>query len=107
MGFWAAHLFHMFYSLAFPFKAHNFMLSHSTKRRVHLIEVVVITSLGLLSGIITISTSGYEFIGFPRSCTASSSAGLFYTLILPITIGFTIGISLMCASVLIVRRVSC
>ena len=97
----------MFFSLAFPFEAQRFMSSHSTKIKVYFIEVVVIVTVGLLPSTITISTSRYEFIGYTQGCAPSSTAGFFYTILLPMTIGATIGISLLCASVLVVRRVSC
>ena len=107
VGFWIAHLLHMFYSMAFPFRAHHFMSSHSTTRRVHFIEVFVIVTVGLLSSTIIINTSGYEFVGFPQFCSAASLAGYFYAQLLPFTIGSTIGILTLCTLVLIVRGVSC
>ena len=106
-GFWIAHLLHMFYSMAFPFRAHNFMRSHSATRKVHFVEVFVILTLGLLSSIIIISTSGYQFDGFPQLCTPASLAGYFYYQLLPFTIGSTFAILILCTLVLIVRSVSC
>ena len=105
-GFWLVHLFHVFYGLAFPFSSQRFMASHSTTRRVHFIEVFVVMTLGLLGSTIIINTSGYAFFGFPQFCRADSLAGYFYAELLPVTIEVSIGILLMCASVLIIRNVS-
>ena len=105
-GFWIAHLLHIFCSMAFPFRAHHFMASHTATRRVHFIEVFIIITLGLLCSTISISTSGYEFVGFPQICEAASLAGYFYAELLPFTIGASIGILTLCTSVLIVRGVS-
>ena len=105
-GFWLAHVLHMFYSLAFPFRALRFMASHSATRRVHLIEVFVVITLGLLSSVIIISTSGYRFIGFPQTCASGSAAGYFYAQLLPLTIGVSIGMLILSTSVMIVRNVS-
>ena len=106
-GFWIAHLLHMFYSVAFPFGAHRFMTSHFATRRVHFIEVFVIITVGLLCSTIIISTSGYEFVGFPQLCISASLAGYFYAQLLPFTIASAIGILILCSTlILIVRNVS-
>ena len=106
LGFWNAHVFHMFYSIAFPFKANRFMTSDSAKRRVHCIEVFVIVILGLLGSTINISLSGYRFVGFPRICALTTLNGYFYTQLVPFTIGCGIGVLSLCSLVLIVRNVS-
>ena len=106
-GFWLTHLFHVFYSLAFPFKSHRFMASHSTTRMVHLMEFVVIVTLGLLCSIITITVSQYEFNGHPQLCRPTSLDVFFYTGVAPDAIGLSICIFLLCASALIIRNVSC
>ena len=105
-GFWLVHLLHIFYSLAFPFRAQRFIASHSATRRVHFIVVLVVITLGSLSSVIIINTSGYEFIGFPQLCEVGSTPGYFYAELLPITMGISIGMLAMCTSVLIVRNVS-
>ena len=106
-GFWLAHLFHVFYSLAFPFKSQHFMSSRSATRVVHLIEFVVIVTLGLLCSIITITVSGYEFTGVSQVCIPASLDGYFYAEAAPDAVGLTICILLLCASAMIVRNVSC
>ena len=105
--FWLAHVLHMFYSLAFPFRAQRFLTSHSATRRVHFVEVFVIITVGLLCSTINISTSGHEFNGFPQYCVTATLTGYFYSQLLPITVGISIGILIMFTSILIVRRVSC
>ena len=106
-GFWLTHLFHVFYSLAFPFKSQKFMASHSATRIAHLIEFIVIATLGLLCSTITIIVSGYEFTGLSQYCTPASLDGYFYAEAVPDAIGLSICILLLCASAMIVRNVSC
>lgn len=106
-GFWLTHLFHVFYSLAFPFKSQRFMASHSATRMVHLMEFVLIATLGLLCSIITITVSQYEFNGLLQLCTPASLDVYFYTQAAPDAIGLSICIFLLCASAMIIRNVSC
>lgn len=106
VGFWLAHLLHMFYSFTFPFKSQQFMTSNIAKRRFHFIELVVIITLGLLCSMIVTFTSGYGFSIFPETCTVTSLVEYFYTQVLPVTVGFSIGVLLLCVSVFIVRKVS-
>ena len=103
IGFWIAHLLHMFYSVAFPFRANHFMTSHSATRRV---QAFVIITLGLLIGTINIITSEYRFTGFPKVCASASLDGFFYSQLIPLTIGGSIAILTLCFLVLIVRNVS-
>ena len=82
------------------------MTSHSVTRRVHFIEFAVIVTLGLVSSIIIIVTSGYSFTGFPQVCIIKSSSGYLYTQLLPVTIGFSTAVVLICASAMVIRNVS-
>ena len=106
MGFWITHLLHMFYSIAFPFRANRFIKSHSATRRAHFIEAFVIITLGLLMGSINISTSGYWFTGFPQVCEPASLDSFFYSQLIPFAIGGSTAILTLCLLVLIVRNVS-
>ena len=82
------------------------MTSHSVTRRVHFIEFAVIVTLGLVSSIIIIVTSGYSFIGFPQVCIINSLSGYLYAQLLPVTIGFSTAVVLIYASAMVVRNVS-
>ena len=106
IGFWNAHVLHMLYSIAFPFEANHFMTSHSATKRVHYIEVFVIMTLALLGSTINISTTGYRFIGFSRLCVITSLTSFFYSYLVPIATGCSIGVLMLCSLVLIVRKVS-
>ena len=86
-------------------KAKLFMTDYS--RRVHAIEMIIIMILGLLPGTIIVSTSGYQIDGFlPDLCSPKDRDALFYSLVLPIEISATIGLSLLFTTFWILRRVS-
>ena len=106
MGFWIAHLLHMFYSIAFPLRAYRFMKSDSATRRVHFIEVFIIITLGLLNSTLSISITGYIFVGFPRVCTLATLSDYFFSQLIPFTIGGSIGMLILCSLVVTVRNVS-
>ena len=82
------------------------MTSHSATRRAHFIEFAAVVTLGLVSSIIIIVTSGYSFIGFPQVCIINSLSGYLYAQLLPVTIGFSTATVLICASAMVVRNVS-
>lgn len=104
-GFWVFHLFHLLHSLIYPLKAQNLLKSKRFRRYVHLIEVLVILVCGLLPSIITVSTSGYQYSGFPPVCTNEIPEVFFYTLIFPICIEATIGLCMLLISLWILRKV--
>jgi len=102
--FWLAHVTHMFLSLAFPFRTKKLLESTTFKWRVHLIEFIIILTIGLLPAIVIFVTSGYGFAGLGSFCLTSGNVQ-FYFLILPLAIGNTIGISLLLVSVWIIHKV--
>lgn len=105
-GFWLFHLCHLFLSLLFPFKAHLLMKSAHFKRYAHIIEVIIVLGCGFIPSIVIVSTSEYGYSGFPPSCSSENPAILFYTLILPIAIGSTVGLCVLLFSLWILRKVS-
>ena len=105
-GFWLFHLSHLLHGLMFPFKAQNLMKSTHLKRNIHITEIVITLVCGLLPSIIIIGTSGYQYIGFPPVCTNEIPEVMFYTFVFPISIGATIGLSMLLLSIVILRKVS-
>ena len=105
-GFWLFHLFYLLFSLMYPFKAQNLMDSTHLRRNVHIIEVVITLVCGLLPSVIIIGTSGYQHYAFPPVCIHETPELLFYTFIFPISIGATIGLSMLLISLVILRKVS-
>ena len=104
-GFWIFHLFHLLYSLISPLKAQNLLKSRQFRRSVHLIEVLVVLVYGLLPSIVIVSTSGYQYSGFPPVCTNATPEVFFYTLIFPISIEATIGLCMLLISLWLLRKV--
>ena len=82
------------------------MKSTHLKRNVHIIEIVITLVCGLLPSVIIIGTSGYQYTGFPPVCTNEIPEVLFYTFIFPISIGATVGLSMLLLSLVILRKVS-
>ena len=74
-------------------------------RNIHVLEVVITLVCALLPSIIIISTSGYKHSGFPPLCTHKIPEMLFYTFILPISIGATFGLFMLLLSIVILRKV--
>jgi len=104
-GFWLFHLFRLFHSLLYPFKAQQLMKSTRFKRYAHLIEVLIVLGCGFIPSIVIVSTSGYGYSGFPPLCNSQNPAVFFYTLILPIALGSTVGLSMLLFSLWIIRKV--
>ena len=105
IGFLLLHLAHLFFAIAFPIKAKLFMIDYS--KRAHAIEMIIIMVLGLVPGTIIVSTSGYQIDGFlPDLCSPNNREALFYSLVLPIEISATIGLSLLFTTFWILRQVS-
>jgi len=104
--FWLFHIIHVFSSFAFPFKSEYWFQSKALRRQTYTVEMVFILLCGFLPGIIIASTSGYRFLGFPLLCVVSSESILFYTFLLPLTLGSTIGLSLLLASFWITHKVN-
>ena len=81
------------------------MKSTQFRRIAHFIEVLIILVFGLLPSIVIVSTSGYQFVGFPPVCNNEIPKVFFYTLIFPISIEATIGLSMLLASLWLLRKV--
>ena len=105
-GFWIFHLFNLLYSLMFPFRSQHLIKSKQFRRNVHFIEVLIVLMCGLLPSIIIVSTSGYQYIGFPPVCTNEIPEVLFYTLIFPISIEAIFGLCMLLISLWILRKVT-
>ena len=82
------------------------MKSTHLKRNVHIMEVIITLVVGLLPGIIIIGTSGYQHYAFPPICIHATPKMLFYTLIFPVSIGATVGLSMLLLSIVILRKVT-
>ena len=82
------------------------MKSAHLKRNVHITEIVITLVCGLLPSVIIIGTSGYQHFAFPPVCTNGIPEVLFYTFIFPISIGATVGLSMLLLSIVILRKVS-
>ena len=104
-GFWIFHLAHLLYSLISPMRSQNLMKSKQFRRITHFIEVLIILVCGLLPSIVIVSTSGYQFVGFPPVCNNEIPEVFFYTLIFPISIEATIGLSMLLVSLWLLRKV--
>ena len=82
------------------------MKSKQFRRITHFIEVLIILVCGLLPSIVIVSTSGYQFVGFPPVCNNEIPEVFFYTLIFPISIEATIGLSMLLVSLWLLRKVN-
>ena len=103
--FWIFHAFHVFASLAFPFKANKLFGSKSYKTRIHVTEITCILFFGFTPSIIILSTSEYRYSGFPLICYPKSSTVFFYTLVLPLTLGSMLGSCFLFGAFWILRKV--
>ena len=104
--FWIFHVFHVFGSLAYPFKYHSLMKSKKFIRRVYAVEIILILILGFLPATIVEVFSDYFFPAFPLICVGSSGSLIFYSHLLPFTIISTFGLCLLFASFWIIHKVS-
>ena len=76
-------------------------------RVAHVAELTIIFVLGLIPSVTVVSTSGYQIDGFlPDLCVPSSRDVLFYSILLPIQIGATVGLTMLFTAFRILRRVS-
>ena len=82
------------------------MKSKRFRRTAHLVEVLIILVCGFLPSIIIVSTSGYQFIGFPPACNSEIPDVFFYTLIFPISIEATIGLCMLLVSLWLLHKVT-
>ena len=82
------------------------MKSKKFRRIAHLIEVVIISVCGLLPSIVIVSTSGYQFIGFPPVCNYEMPDVFFYTLIFPMSIEATVGLCMLLVSLWLLHKVA-
>jgi len=103
--FWLFHIIHMFGSVAFPFKFQHWVQSKGSKRRTYVVEIVSILLCAFLPAILAASTSGFQFPGFPPICFTTSEPLMFYTFLLPLTLGSTVTLIIMFTSFWIVRKV--
>ena len=104
-GFLLFHLAHLFFAIAFPLKAKHFMTDYS--RVAHAVEMTIIIVLGLIPSTVIVSTIEYQIDGFlPDFCVPNSRDVLFYTMLLPIVISATIGLTMLFTAFFILRRVS-
>lgn len=104
-GFWLFHLAHLFFSLAFPFKAKQFMSDYG--KIAHIVEVIVVILLCTLPGAIIIGTSQYRIDRYPPDiCVPSDPNVFFYSFSLTIAIGSTIGLAMLFTTFTVLRRVS-
>jgi len=108
IGFLIFHLSHLLHTLTNPFRAQILLKSVRYTRTAHIAETLTVLICGSLPSIVLFSTSGYGYSGFPPLCYSKNPATLFYTLILPISIGSTIILCLLLASiwVLLVHKVT-
>ena len=91
--------------MAFPFKAKRFIGEYH--RIIHIVEVIIVMSLGLLPGAIIISTSKYQFTNFPPDlCVPSNSRVFFYSSSIITSIKSTIGLGMLFTAFSVLRRVS-
>ena len=105
-GFWIFHLTHLLHSLISPMRSQNLMKSKRFRRIAHLVEVLIILVCGLLPSIVIVSTSGYQFVGFPPTCNSEIPDVFFYTLIFPISIEATIGLCMLLVSLWLLHKVT-
>jgi len=104
LGFWCFHLLHLFHGLAFPYQAKLWMDSRAIRTRFHIMEVVIVFVCGMVVPIITINISNYQDNGV--YCSPQSTSIKFYGEVVPYSITFTIGLSLLFCSLWILRKVS-
>lgn len=104
-GFWLSHLAHLFFALAFPFRAKKFMNEHG--KTAHIIEVIIVIVLACAPGAAIIGTIQYQIDRFPPDvCIPSDPDVFFYTFSLAVSIGSTIGLAMLCATFAALRIVS-
>jgi len=104
-GLWLFHLFHMFYGILFPFKAQKLMTSAHLRRSAHIIELLIVLTCGFTPSIVIANTTGYRYSGFPPACYSNNPAVQFYTLILPMALGSTVGCCMLFLSLCILHKV--
>ena len=81
------------------------MTSTRFKRSAHIIELLIVLISGFTPSIVIVNTTGYRYSGFPPACYSDNPAVQFYTLILPMALGSTVGCSMLFLSVWILRKV--
>ena len=81
------------------------MKSKRFRRVTHLIEVVMISVYGLLPSIVIVSTSGYQFVGFPPVCNNDMPDVFYYTLVFPISIEATVDLCMLLVSLWLLHKV--
>ena len=99
VGFLIFHLSHLLHNLIKPFRAQILMKSLRFTWIAHITEVAVVLICGSLPSIVLFSISSYGYSGFPPMCYSKNPAVLFYTIILPISIGSTVILCLLLTSI--------
>ena len=82
------------------------MNSKRFRRIAHLIEVVIVSVCGLLPSIVIVSTSGYQFVGFPPACNNEIPEVFFFTLIFPVAIEANVGLCMLLVSLWLLHKVN-
>ena len=108
IGFLIFHLSHLLHTLIRPFRAQILMKSVWFTRIAHITEVLIVLICGSLPSIVLFGISSYGYSGFPPLCYSRNPVVLFYTLILPVSIGSTVILCLLLASIwiLLVHKVT-
>jgi len=83
------------------------MNSKKITRRAYVTEMILVAICGVLPSIILVFTDGYQFrLGFPPFCAPTNIDILFPIVLMPLTLGSAVGLSLLFASFWILNRVS-
>lgn len=104
VGFWFFHLLHLFLGLHFPFKMKILLESSSIRNKIHIAEVLIVLVFALLSPIFTIVLSFYRDNGW--FCAPQSNDVMFYGVLLPQSLMFSIGLVLLFLCLWTLRKVS-
>lgn len=103
--FWSGHVLHIFISLVFPIKYHKFTKEKSHSKKVYVVEIILILTLGLLPSLVIAATSGYQFAGFPPICITRSPNVLFYTAVFPVSLITIFGVCLLLGALWALHKV--
>ena len=101
---WFLHLFHLFLLVSFPFWSES-LREQKWKIRLHVVEVFGSVVLCSIAPVTFISVSEYTITRLPPLFPWPSSDVMFYSIILPNTILFAIGVNLTVYSLMSIRKV--
>ena len=102
---WFLHLFHLFLVVSFPFWS-KFLNERKWKIRLHIIEVTGSIVLCSIAPITFLSVSDYTITRLPPLFPWPSSDVMFYSMVLPSTVLFAIGVNLTIYSLISIHKVS-